>query len=435
MAPSLRTQGSGAGVGAAGSGSGEGSSSAGALGTAGEATLEQPWVEKYRPRTVSRCCSQSAHAAQTSHGHLVCCAIFYPCLQLDHVQGNPDIIERLKVIAAEGNMPNIIVAVRLRPLPALSSSPLPCSRYTCISRLLTMFYDVYVIGVVQGPPGTGKTTSVMALARALLGDVADQAVLELNASDDRGIDVVRNRIKMFAQKKVTLPPGLHKVIILDEADSMTSAAQQALRRTMELYSSTTRFALACNNSSKIIEPIQSRCAILRFGRLSNEHILARLKLVCDAESVPFTEDGMAALLFTAEGDMRNALNNLQSTAAGFGLVNDANVYKVCDQPHPTVVKEVVGACVSGNVATATQRLNVLWDQGYAASDIIGTVFRVVRTFEMNEQLKLFMIREVGFVQMRIADGVTTRLQLLGLCAKLSKLGEMYQQSMRAAGRR
>jgi replication factor C subunit 2/4 len=167
------------------------------------------------------------------------------------------------------------------------------------------------------------------------------AVLELNASDARGIDVVRNKIKMFAQKKVTLPPGKHKIIILDEADSMTAAAQQALRRTMEIYSNTTRFALACNNSTKIIEPIQSRCAILRFAKLKDEEILLRLQQVCEAENVGYSADGLEAIIFTAEGDMRNALNNLQSTHSGFGYVNSENVYKVCDQPHPTRVKKML----------------------------------------------------------------------------------------------
>ena len=116
--------------------------------------------------------------------------------------------------------------------------------------------------ILSGPPGTGKTTSTHCLARALLGSAYKEAVLELNASDERGIDVVRQRIKTFAQQKVTLPPGVHKVVILDEADSMTSGAQQALRRIMEIYSGTTRFALACNQSSKVIEPIQSRCAVV-----------------------------------------------------------------------------------------------------------------------------------------------------------------------------
>ena len=120
--------------------------------------------------------------------------------------------------------------------------------------------------------GIGKTTSILCLAREMLGPIYKQAVLELNASDERGIDVVRNKIKTFAQTKVTLPPGKHKIVILDEADSMTGAAQQALRRTMEIYSSTTRFALACNNSTKIIEPIQSRCAILRYSKLHDSEV-------------------------------------------------------------------------------------------------------------------------------------------------------------------
>lgn len=131
---------------------------------------------------------------------------------------------------------------------------------TLLSSLVNSSFSLHYLHLVcvQGTPGIGKTTSILCLARALLGPAYKEAVLELNASDDRGIDVVRNKIKTFAQKKVTLPPGKHKIIILDEADSMTGGAQQALRRTMEIYSNTTRFALACNQSSKIIEPIQSR---------------------------------------------------------------------------------------------------------------------------------------------------------------------------------
>lgn len=218
--------------------------------------------------------------------------------------------------------------------------------------------------------------------------------------------------------KVSLPTGRHKIIILDEADSMTSAAQQALRRTMEIYSNTTRFALACNISTKIIEPIQSRAAILRYSRLSDEQILTRLREVCEMEQVSYTADGLEAIIFTAEGDMRNALNNLQATHSGFGHINQSNVFKVCDQPHPTTVRAIIEHCVKGETKPATDRVRALWGSGYSCSDIIGTLFKVVKAHDMPEALKLEFLREVGFAHMKIADGVNTLLQLLGLVGRL-----------------
>ncbi|CAI5489607.1 unnamed protein product [Closterium sp. Naga37s-1] len=277
--------------------------------------------------------------------------------RVEDIVGNEDAVSRLCVIARDGNMPNLIFA---------------------------------------GPPGTGKTTSVLALAHALLGPSYRDAVLELNASDDRGIDVVRNKIKMFAQKKVTLPPGRHKIILLDEADSMTAGAQQALRRTMEIYSSTTRFALACNVSSKIIEPIQSRCAVVRFSRLTDAQVLARLMLVVQEEKVAYVPEGLEAIVFTADGDMRQGLNNLQATATGFGLVNADNVFRVCDQPHPLKVAATVKACLSGNIDTACEGIRDLFALGYAASDIITTLFRIVKNYDMPEFLKLEFIRLKGY---------------------------------------
>ena len=242
-----------------------------------------PWVEKYRPAT------------------------------LDDVVGNTEAVARLKAIARDGNMPNLIFSVR----PALTEP------------VALAAADLLTLSQLQGPPGCGKTTAMLALACALLGPAAMRdAVLELNASDDRGIDTVRTKIKMFAQTKVTLPAGRHKIVILDEADAMTSAAQQALRRTMEVFSHTTRFALACNASDKVIEPIQSRCAILRFSQLPDADVLARCVAVARAEDVPTLPGGLEAVVFTADGDMRQALNALQATSSGFGLVDQANVFKV-----------------------------------------------------------------------------------------------------------
>jgi replication factor C subunit 2/4 len=223
----------------------------------------------------------------------------------------------------------------------------------------------------------------------------------------------------------------HKIIILDEADSMTSAAQQALRRTMEIFSNTTRFCFACNISTKIIEAIQSRTAILRYSRLSNEQILSCLLKVCEAEQIAYTNDGLEAILFTAEGDMRHALNTLQATvslthdngaADNVAIVNQAIVFKVCDQPHPKTLSQIVAACQKGDTGFAVRQMQRLWQLGYATTDVIGTLFKVVKAHpDLPEALKLEYLREIGFAHMRIADGVDSQLQLLGLVARLCKL--------------
>lgn len=278
----------------------------------------------------------------------------------------------------------------------------------------------------QGPPGVGKTTSILCLARILLGENFREAVLELNASNERGIDVVRNKIKSFAQQKVTLPPGRHKIVILDEADSMTEQAQQALRRTMEIYSNTTRFALACNSSERIIEPIQSRCAMLRYTKLTDAQLLAKLIEVCQKENVNYDESGLEAIVFTAQGDMRQALNNLQSTHNGFGLVNSENVFKVCDEPHPMMVQEMLEYCVKGDIHKAYKIMAKLWRLGYAAEDIIGNIFRVCKRMKMPERLKLAYIRDIGETHMKIVDGLNSLLQMSGLLAKLCE--DSYEYS-------
>lgn len=272
--------------------------------------------------------------------------------------------------------------------------------------------------LLSGPPGCGKTTVVHCLAREHLGEHYEQGCIELNASDDRGIDVVREKIKGFAQQKVSLPEGKLKVIILDEADSMTGAAQQAMRRIMEIYSPTTRFALACNISSKIIEPIQSRCAILRFSRISDEDMIQRLKLVLETEGAPYDPSGLDALIFSAEGDMRNVLNGAQSTFNAFGNITKETVFRMNDQPQPEKIKSCLEAALKKDWEGAIGPVHEIWKQGYSATDIIATFSRVAKSMESPEHIKLEWLKEVGLAHMRINAGAHGLIQLESMVAKL-----------------
>ena len=175
-----------------------------------------------------------------------------------------------------------------------------------------------------GPPGTGKTSTILALAKELYGpEMIKSRVLELNASDERGISIVREKVKNFARMQLTNPPPSSKgkypcppfkIIILDEADSMTQDAQSALRRTMETYSKITRFCLICNYVTRIIDPLASRCSKFRFKSLDQGNAKRRLEHIAEAEGVSLEDGATDALIKCSEGDLRKAITFLQSAA-------------------------------------------------------------------------------------------------------------------------
>jgi replication factor C subunit 2/4 len=281
--------------------------------------------------------------------------------------------------------------------------------------------------IITGIPGTGKTSTILCIARSLLGRYIRQGVLELNASDDRGIkasDTIINFCKKkFQINKEERTYADHKIVMLDEADNMTNKAQQMINNLMEKYNSTTRFAFTCNNSTKIIEAIQSRCIIFRYKRLSISQVKNRVVDICKIENVHYDSSGIDALVTTADGDMRQALNNLQLTYSGFGKINVDNVYKICEKPHPLIIKKIFISCDTKNLKEALQNLFLLSQKGYSCSDISMGMLNVLKNSKFDEidlETRIKFYEETGKTAFRISKGLNSMIQLTGFLASLCK---------------
>lgn len=281
----------------------------------------------------------------------------------------------------------------------------------------------------SGPPGCGKTGSAICVAREFFGEDWTNNFTELNASDERGIEVVRTKIKNFARTS-PLGDSDFKIIFLDEADALTSDAQSALRRTMEKYTSTCRFILSCNYSSKIIEPIQSRCAVYRFRPVSGTAVEQRIKYIAETEGITLTKDGLEAIKYVAAGDMRRAINALQAAAMIDKTVDMNAIYKTTSTVRPEEIAELIKYALDGNFIKARSQLDyLLIEEGLSGEDMLVQVYRTMIDMPIPDKLKIDMIDKVGEIDFRIAEGANSRIQLEALIAHFMLCGEITKLSL------
>ena len=302
---------------------------------------------------------------------------------LDDVVGHEQITKRLKSYIKKRNMPNMLFS---------------------------------------GPAGTGKTSSSIAIARELFGDGMVQNFLELNASDERGIDVVRKTIKDFARTLAF--DSEFKIIFLDECDALTNDAQQALRRTMEKYTKTCRFILSCNYSSKIIEPIQSRCVIYRYKPLNGEDISKQVEMVAKKENLKVDEGAKNAINYICQGDLRKALNILQAASSLDNKLTEDLVYGVSSRARPEQVQEMILLALQAKFIEARNKLDeLMYEQGMSGEDVLLQLYRETMALDekkLSDKYKIELVDIIGEYDFRIVEGANERVQLEALLAQFMK---------------
>ena len=303
--------------------------------------------------------------------------------RLSDVVGQDDIVDRLKSYVNKNSLPHLLFA---------------------------------------GPAGTGKTSCAIALAKEMFGEEWKGNFHELNASDERGIKTVRVNIKEYA-RTAAMSSIPFKIIFLDEADSLTPEAQAALRRMMEKYTTSTRFILSCNYSSKIIDPIQSRCAVFRFRRVSDASVEEYIRAVSEKESIDIDEDGVKALVYVADGDLRRATNALQVAASLSSKVDGEAVHTGTATARPEEIRFMMEQALSGDFVEARKCLDrFLIDIGLSGEDLIRQIHKEILNLGIREKTMVPLIDKVGETEFRLVEGSNQRIQLESLLANFCVLG-------------
>jgi replication factor C subunit 2/4 len=283
--------------------------------------------------------------------------------------------------------------------------------------------------IISGIPGIGKTTTIKCITTALYGKYKHDAVLELNAANDRGIKSVLQSMTTFCKKKIDLNINLderkyanHKIIILDEADNETIKAQNQLNNLMEKYYNTTRFVFTCNISSKIIESIQSKCILMHYSKVTIEKITSRLDKICQLESVEHENKSLETIAQISNGDVRLAINNLQLIYNAYGKIIEDKIYDICNKPKQIQINKILDACKNKSYGKAIKNILELQEEGFSEFDIILNMIFVIRNGNSNldEKTKILFLNKICYTFYIISKGFNTRLQLTACISGMIK---------------
>jgi replication factor C subunit 2/4 len=283
--------------------------------------------------------------------------------------------------------------------------------------------------IITGEPGTGKTSTILFLAKQIYGDKYNEYVLELNASDDRGLSIINNTIYPFCKKKMSINnknyPN-HKLVILDEADSITPKAQNLLSNIIGEFRQNTRIVFICNDCTQIIESIQSRCMIVKYPRINSISLYQKIEQICQSENVEYTKEGIDTLLFVSDNDIRQAINNLECIYYSYGKLNEENIYTLIDKPKPYYISEILKKCKAGDYHKTMEVVKDLYNKGYTPNDIMLTFMKFLienndlinNNINLNEESRLKIYEIISLSYIRVNRGIDTLLQLCGCISKI-----------------